>query len=202
MPVLVSLLRGVNLAAHKRVKMDALRALYASLKLRNPQTFLQSGNVIFATDEKDLRRLVQRIENAVLETFGFHSDVILRTPAELRAVVAANPFVKRRNLDPSKFLVTFLASLPDPACCDKLRQLTIAPEELHIQGRELYVYCANGLARPKLSWPAVERILKTSGTARNWNTVTNVLALAEKAEHEHKNCDHPSATKKQSSTFN
>jgi uncharacterized protein (DUF1697 family) len=57
MTVVISMLRGVNLGPHNRVKMEELRALYESLKLREPQTYVQSGNVVFKTDERDLNKL-------------------------------------------------------------------------------------------------------------------------------------------------
>jgi uncharacterized protein (DUF1697 family) len=71
MTVVISMLRGVNVGNHNRVKMDALRALYASLKLRDPQTYIQSGNVIFETKEQDLARLAKRIGNGIEQTFCF-----------------------------------------------------------------------------------------------------------------------------------
>src|SRR5271168_2569786 len=114
MAVIISMLRGVNLAQHHRVKMDALRALYQSLKLRDPQTFIQSGNVLFRTEEKDLARLAARIQKGIETKFGFRSDVILRTVAEMEDVIRRNPFAARRGIDPRKLLVTFLATGPGP----------------------------------------------------------------------------------------
>jgi len=114
MAVLISMLRGVNLASHRRIKMDALRLLYESLRLRDPQTYVQSGNVVFRTEERDLARLANRIENEIERKFGFRADVILRTTSEMRDVIARNPFAKRRGIEPSKLLVTFLASDPGP----------------------------------------------------------------------------------------
>ncbi len=182
MQIVISMLRGVNLAAHNRVKMDALRALYESLKLRDPQTYIQSGNVVFRTEEKDLAQLAVRIEKGIERKFGFRSDVIVRTPAELRDVIARNPFAKRSGIEPSKLLVTFLARDPGSAARDKLLGIKTDPEELRIDGRELYVYFPNGMARPKLSWPVIERTLNTTGTGRNWNSVMKLLDLAEKLE--------------------
>src|ERR1700738_4062682 len=86
MPVIVSMLRGVNLAKHNRMKMDVLRAVYESLKLRDAQTFVQSGNVIFRTNERDLAALAKRIQSAIGRKVGFQPDVILRTAAALRQV--------------------------------------------------------------------------------------------------------------------
>lgn len=182
MPVIISMLRGINLGAHNRVKMDVLRELYNSLKLRDAQTYVQSGNVIFGTDEKNLEQLAKRIEKAVEREFGFQSDVILRTTAELRRVIARNPFAKRKGIEPSRLLVNFLGSEPGADACKALRSLKIDPEEIFIDGRELYIYYPNGMARPKLSWPTIDRILQTRGTGRNWNSVTNLLQLAEQLE--------------------
>jgi uncharacterized protein (DUF1697 family) len=181
MRVVISMLRGINLGT-RRVKMDALRALYESLKLRDPETCLQSGNVIFKTQERDLARLATQIEDGIERTFGFHSDVILRTPAELREVIAGNPFATRAGIDPGKLLVTFLVSDPGPQARANVLKIKADPEELRITGREHYVYFPNGQARPKLSMALVEKTVKTSGTGRNWNTVLKLLEMAETLE--------------------
>jgi uncharacterized protein (DUF1697 family) len=182
MAVMISMLRGVNLAAHNRVKMDALKALYEALGLRDVETYVQSGNVIFRTEGRDLVRLSKRIEDGIEKSFGFHSDVIVRTPAELRDVVKKNPFAARGGIDPKRLAVTFLAGDPGKEGREKLLAIKAEPEELRIEGRELYIYYANGMARPKLTWPIIERALKTSGTARNWNTVTKLLEIGERYE--------------------
>jgi len=182
MPVVVSLLRSVNVGGHNKIKMDALRELYASLKLRNPQTYVQSGNVVFFAEDRDLVPLARRIELAIERRFGIRPGVILRTAAELRDVVARNPFASRSGIEPSKLLVTFLASHPSAEARSKLHALKTDPEELHIDGREMYTYFPNGMARPKLSWPLVERTLAIPGTGRNWNTVTKLLEMAESLE--------------------
>ena len=135
MHVIISLLRGVNVGGHNKIKMDALRGLYASLKLRNAQTYVQSGNVIFRTNERDLVQLAKRIENAIERHFGFRPNVILRTSAEMRAVIAKNPFANRRSLDPRKLLVTFLAHDPGKEAREKLLGMKTNPEELHLIGR-------------------------------------------------------------------
>jgi uncharacterized protein (DUF1697 family) len=178
MSAIVSLLRGVNLGAHRRLKMDDLRKVYDSLGLQNVQTLLQSGNVVFTTT-KPVTRLAERIEDAIEKTFGFHSDVILRTTAELREVIAKNPFAKRPGMEPSKFLVWFLAGDPGPEASEKVLQIKTDPEELRIADRELYIYYTAGMARPKIPMALIERTLKTVGTGRNWNTVAKLLEIAE-----------------------
>ena len=79
MAVIISLLRGVNIGGHHKIKMDALRNLYDSLKLADAQTYLQSGNVVFRTKEQDISRLAKRIEDAIEKSFGFRPVVVPRT---------------------------------------------------------------------------------------------------------------------------
>lgn len=179
MPVLISMFRGVNVGAHNRIKMDALRAVYESLKLEDARTYVQSGNVIFRTKEKNTAALAKRIESAFESKFGFHSEVILRSAGELRKAIAASPFTGRRDVEPAKLLVTFLAGDPGPDARATLRSLKGHPEELHLVERELYIYFPNGAGKSKLPWASLAKLLKTTGTARNWNSVTKMLEIAE-----------------------
>jgi uncharacterized protein (DUF1697 family) len=180
--VAISLLRGVNVGGHRMIKMDALRELYESLGLRDPQTYVQSGNVVFRTKERDLVRLAKRIEDGIERGFGCRPDVIIRTTSELRDVIAANPFAKRRGIEPNRLLVTFFAAAPAAEAREKILGIKADPEELRMGGRELYVHYPNGVGQSKLSPALIERTLKASGTGRNWNTVTKLLELAEKLE--------------------
>jgi uncharacterized protein (DUF1697 family) len=182
MAVIISMLRGVNVGGHNKIKMEALRALYESLKLRDAQSYVQSGNVIFRTDERDMSRLAKRIEEGIVRKFGFRPDVILRTAAEMREVIARNPFAKRRGIEPGKLLVSFLESDPGEEEREKVRQMKCDPEEMRIEGREIYIYFPNGMGRTKLQWAGLHRMLKTPATGRNWNSVTKMLEMAEKVE--------------------
>ncbi len=182
MPVIICMLRGVNVGGHNKIKMDALRALCGSLKLRDPQTYVQSGNVIFRTGERDLSRLAKRMQDAIARKYGFRPEVILRTADELRDVIARNPFAKRRDIEPSKLLVLFLLDDPGAEARASIQKVKTDPEELHIAGRELYIYFPNGMGRSKLNLVSIEKKLNTQGTGRNWNSVTRMLEIAERLE--------------------
>jgi uncharacterized protein (DUF1697 family) len=182
MPVLISMLRGVNLGPHNRIKMDALRALYESLKLKDSRTYVQSGNVIFRTNEKNHAQLSKTIQAAIEKKLGCSPAVILRTTDEMRKAVAASPFKHRKDLEPGKILVTFLNAQPPDGAQAALEAFKDYPEELHLKGRELYIYFPNGAGKSKLPWSSVEKFLKVNGTARNWNSVTKMLEIAEEME--------------------
>src|SRR5882762_4137366 len=134
MTVYISLLRGVNVGGHNRIKMEPLRALYESLGLRDAQTLLQSGNVVFKTKERDLVRLAGRMSDGFERTFGFRPEVILRTASELRDVIAGNPFAALPGIDPSRLLVMFLAGDPGAETRDKVLKIKADPEQLRIHG--------------------------------------------------------------------
>jgi uncharacterized protein (DUF1697 family) len=182
MTVAISMLRGVNVGGHRKIGMDALRALYGSLGLRDAQTYIQSGNVVFATEVRDLDLLVGRIGSAIERAFGFRPEIVLRTSRELRDVIVGNPFAARPGLDPRKLAVLFLAGDPGAENLRKLLAIKADPEELHVAGRHLYIWFPNGVGHAKLSLALVEKTLKTWATGRNWNTVVRLLAMAEAVE--------------------
>jgi uncharacterized protein (DUF1697 family) len=182
MTVYISLLRGLNVGGNNLVKMEALRALYVKLKLRDAVTYVQSGNVVFRSPEDDPDRLSARIEDAFERTFGHRPHVILRTAAELRDVIARNPFAAREGIEPGKLLVTFLGSEPVAECRAKAESLQTPPEEMHLHPREIFTYFPNGVGQSKLNLAALDRALKVPTTGRNWNTVTKLLALAATLE--------------------
>lgn len=182
MLVQIAMLRGVNVGGHNKIKMDDLRTLCESLKFEDPRTYVQSGNVIFRTKEKNSPALARKIQNAIERKFGFRPAVILRTTDELRSAIAANPFAASRKLEPGKILVTFLSDEPGSDASVTLLGLKNYPEEIHLKGRELYIYFPDGAGKSKLPWSQVEKLLKTTGTARNWNSVVKMLAIAEEMD--------------------
>jgi uncharacterized protein (DUF1697 family) len=182
MSVIISMLRGVNVGGHNKIKMDELRAVYESLGFRDAQTYIQSGNVVCRTEKRDLATAGARIEKGIERNFGFRPSVIVRTAAELREVMVRNPFAKRSGIDASRLLVAFLASSPAADALDKVLKIKCAPQELRVSGRELFIYFPNGMARPTLPMATVERTLKIASTGRNWNTVRKLLEMAEALE--------------------
>ena len=178
MPVFISMLRGVNVGGHNKVNMAELSALYQSLGFDTPRTYVQSGNVIFCTSEKNAASISKKIQDGIERTFGFRPAVVLRTAPELKKAIDANPFAGRRDIVPGKLLVTFLAGDPGPDGLVRLATFKSHPEELHLKGRELYIYFPNGAGRSKLPWSSVEKLVGVTGTARNWNSVSKMLKIA------------------------
>jgi uncharacterized protein (DUF1697 family) len=179
MAALVSLFRGINVGGNRRVGMGQLGALYQTLGLACVKTHLQSGNVVFRSDDDDAVRLSARLEDAVEAAFGFRPTILIRTARGIRETIARNPFPDWAASDPSHLLVMFLADAPGEAAAARLSEADVGPEQFRLSGRELYLYYPNGIGRSKLTNTLIEKRVGTVGTGRNWNTVVKLLEMAE-----------------------
>lgn len=158
--------------------MDALRDLCRGLGLRNPRTYIQSGNIVFETTTRgDLAGISGCIEDAVEAAAGFRPAVISRNAREWREIIARNPLAGRPGIDPAKLAVTFLGRELAPEVRAQVLNLNAPPEELYCLDREVYIYFPNGFSRSRLSMPRVETVLQVPSTSRNWNTVLKLLDL-------------------------
>jgi uncharacterized protein (DUF1697 family) len=165
----VALLRAVNVGGTSRLPMAELRDIADELGLENPSTYIASGNLIFASG-KDESQVRDKLEKRLAEHMGKPVPVMIRTSAELQAVVEANPF---DDAPGRRVLATFLSEPPPEGALEEARG--VDGERLALGKREIYVdYCGRLLARSKLIIPAAAR-----GTARNMNTVAKLAALAK-----------------------
>lgn len=171
----VILIRGVNVGTNA-VDMGELRSLLEDLGYTAVRTHLRSGNAVLTADEQDPAAVEAAVEEAIHHRLGLSLAVMVRTAAELRAIVAANPLPVR---EPAKMVVAFLGTAPDPETLARIDHSAFAPEELRPAGREAYLYFPGGLGRAKLT-VGLERLLGVPATLRNWNTVTKLLDLADR----------------------
>jgi uncharacterized protein (DUF1697 family) len=174
MPRQIVLLRGINLGAHNRVSMPDLRAALESAGYKDSKTLVQSGNVVMDGPKATPRGL----ERLLHDTFGLDIAIVVRTRAELAAVVAGDPFGEVVD-QPKLYQVSFLSASPKPAVVKALEDADIAPERVAVRGREIYAWHAGGIQRSPLAKLLTDAKLGVTATARNWNTVTKLLELAD-----------------------
>lgn len=177
MPVCIALLRAVNVGG-RGLKMEGLKTLAKDLGLQNARTLLQSGNLVFDYDRAADGALEKRLEAEAAARFGFQTDFLVRTAAEWRAIIAANPFAQAARDDPSHLVVMPLKTAPAAGGLPALRAAINGPERVEIVGRAAYLVYPDGIGRSKLTLAVIERRLGVRGTGRNWNTA---LKLAEMA---------------------
>ncbi|AFM13074.1 DUF1697 domain-containing protein [Turneriella parva] len=177
----ISLLRGINVSGQKKIKMTDLKAVFEKMKLQDVETYIQSGNVVFSSPERNAGKLSAALEAGIKKAFGFDVSVIIRNAAEWQKILKSNPFLKRAEV-PAKFMfVTLLSETATSAPETALRAYCRSGEEFALKGCELYLIYPNGSGKSKLNLNVIERQLNVTGTARNWNTM---LALAEMLQKE------------------
>jgi uncharacterized protein (DUF1697 family) len=181
MPVYISLLRGINVGAHKRMKMEKLIACCTALGFAQAKTYIQSGNIVLRSPKISTEQLSKKIEKQILTDFGFSVDVISRTKDELGSIIKNNPLLKP-GIDPGKLHVVFLAEELASAPVKNLQELTKPPDRVRVAGTQTYFYFPNGVSGSSLWKHPLDKVLKVSATMRNWNTVNELFAMAEELE--------------------
>lgn len=156
--------------------MPKLRELLEGAGFEDVATYVQSGNVVLSSAKKgdDIARECGRL---IAGQLGLDIDVVTRTRAQLAKVVERNPLGKVAT-DPKRYQVSFLADRPPSGLGAKLERAKAEQEAFAIQGREIYAWHPDGVARSKLWALLAGRDLGVTATARNWTTVTKLLELA------------------------
>lgn len=172
----IVLLRGVNVGGRNKLPMPALRDALAAAGMEEVTTYLQSGNVVLASEAKPTA-LAGEVEAAIADAFGLEVAVVVRTRAELVRVIERDllgDVAEQEKL----YQVSFCAQKPDQDAVAKVAERAVEGERLLVQGREIYAWFPHGVGRSKLAAQLSKQNLGTVVTARNWTTVNKLLALA------------------------
>ena len=174
----IAFLRGINVGGHNMIKMADLKAMCQAMGLDGVQTYIQSGNVLFGSEEAE-EPLRRRLEAEIKRVFGFDVPVALRTAAELREILGRCPYPAESLAPGESLLVSLLAAAPAPEGVDRLGTVSPEPDEFRLLGRELYLLCRQPVHKSKLTNQFFEKKLGVPVTARNWQTMTKLAAMAE-----------------------
>jgi uncharacterized protein (DUF1697 family) len=177
MATYIALLRAVNVGGTGMLPMADLRRFFATLGYPETQTVLQSGNVVFRAPARSTTGLERLLEAEAAARLGIATAFMVRTAAEWRALVAANPFAAAARDDPARLLVMFLKASPEPRQVKALQAAITGREEVRVKGQQAYVTYPDGSGKSKLTNAVLERALGSSCTGRNWNTVLKLAAL-------------------------
>lgn len=176
------LLRGVNVGGHRKLPMADLRAALESLGHADVATYLQSGNAVLSARGTGAARLAAQAEAALADRCGVRTRVLVRTHAQLAALVAANPFPDA-SAEPAKLHVVFLSAAPDRAGGAALDADALAPDRFALGTDAVYLRYAVSAGRSRLAEVVLKAVTGgTAGrevvaTARNWNTVLALLRM-------------------------
>lgn len=177
----VAFLRGINVGGKTIIKMDRLREVFAALGFENVKSYIQSGNVMFETDETDDRMLAVKIEAAVEREF-FKTPVMVRSFEEIRDAVENNPFAGEQFEEKLFHLIFLSEALPDEKA-EMLLANNREEEKFAVRNREVYCLLRGDFSASLLGKKYIDNKLKTPATARNWRTVNKILELLSKNEN-------------------
>jgi len=173
----VVLLRGINLGSRNRISMPELRAALEEAGFKEVETYLQSGNVILDSRAKP-ETVARKVSAVIKDRFGLEIAVVVRTRAELAAIVKRNPLGSVAK-DPKRYQVTFLSKKVSANVVRELEEAAAPEERVVAAGREVYAWHPRTIARSKLWTKPAGKTLGVTATSRNWATVEALLALAE-----------------------
>jgi uncharacterized protein (DUF1697 family) len=166
----IALLRAINVGGTGKLPMSDLRAICEEAGFAHVQTYIASGNVLFES-KAAASKVKAELEARLHAHAGKQVDVVLRTAAEMSAVLRANPFPKAEARH------TYAVFLDEPPPSNALARVAgQQDEEMRLGKREIYVHYPSGMGRSKLRIPAAK-----AGTARNMNTVAKLVELASKS---------------------
>ena len=173
----IALLRAVNVGGTGIIRMADLKAICEKAGFRDVTTLLQSGNIVFRASGTD-KAVAKKLADAIEKSHKLRPAIMVRTAEEIAAVMQHNPYKAEEKTDPSHLIVAFAADSPTAGAAERIAAVNVNKERLHLRGRELYIHYATGQGTSKVTNAVLERALGVPVTARNWNTVGKLLALA------------------------
>ena len=175
MATFIALLRGINIGGNHPLPMKELSALLTGMGLRDVQTYIQSGNVVFRCNLKNKAALAAKISAAIEAQHGFAPHVLLLDAAELHKAMADNPYPEA-EADPKSLSLLFLAEAPPHPDLKSLEALKTDSERFKLVGKVFYLHAPEGFGRSELAARA-EKLLGVAASGRNWNTVCKLVEM-------------------------
>lgn len=173
--IYIALLRGINVGGHNKVPMAELRDTLSKAGLKNVQTYIQSGNIVFETSENKVvaENLIQK---TILDQFGFEIPVLVKTRIEIKTIFDGSPFDSEKKLK-SYFII--FNKIPELDNLKVTQQIILENEEVIVTANALYLYSTLGMGKSKFNMKTFERKLNVTGTSRNYNTMLKLLSLSQ-----------------------
>ena len=177
----IALLRGINVGGHSVIKMADLREFFKSFGLSEVSTYIQSGNVLFTSNESNRDVLSTNLEHNLESALGYPIRIFLYTTAELRDASSKNPFEPEHHDHEQLCHLLFLSEKPDSDHIESLMALQGEEYRFRVENQVLYYAYARSAAghRRNINF---EKILGVTGTSRSWKVVKKLIELAEKLQ--------------------
>ncbi len=176
MTLYIALLRGINVGGHKVIKMADLKRVFESIGLKQVKTYIQSGNIVFESEE-GINFLKDRIQSEIKKEFDFDVPVMLRTHDEFINIIKQCPYEVHSLLEGESVHIAFLANVLSEEESSQLLTFKSELEDCYIDEQVVYLFFKNSIRNSKLMNQFQK--LHTPATVRNWRTVNKLKAIVE-----------------------
>lgn len=174
------LLRGINVGGKNIIKMADLKASFEEMGFANVRTYIQSGNVLLESPEKDKAALTTKIEVGLSKRFNFEAKVVLVSQKELAAIVQSAPQGFGAEDKKFRYDVIFLKEPLTPKEAMKSVRVRAGVDEAHTGKQALYFSRLISRAAQSYLTKIIGTPVYQNMTIRNWNTTTKLLELMER----------------------
>lgn len=173
----IVLLRGINVSGKNLIKMSALTQALTDSGLNNIRTYIQSGNIIFESEETNPKVISGMVSDIIKARFEYDVPAIAILQKELLQISKSNPFFSISDFDPAFMHITFLHRQPENEMIEATEKLSFLPDSFFIHNNAVYVYCPNGYGNTKINNTFFERKLGVMATTRNRATMEKLCYL-------------------------
>lgn len=174
----IALLRGINVSGQRKVPMADLRSMLHRMDFINIFTYIQSGNVIFGSDNKDTAILEERIKQQIRDSFGFEVPILVKSEADFRKIIEKNSFIDPEALEQNQVYFVLLKNTPEKDRLMKFEKERFENEKFSLTEECVYLLCEKGYGKAKLNNNLIERKLKVEATTRNYRTMMKLWEMA------------------------
>jgi uncharacterized protein (DUF1697 family) len=177
----IALLTAVNVGGKNKLSMAELRHVAGELGFENPQTVLQTGNLIFRSEHEEDGEVEELLESEIEKRLELKTYCVVRQVSDLESLVLHNPFPHEAVDDPSHLVTVFFRAPISEDREDRLRAVVPGREYFKAVGRELVIVYPDGIGDSKVTKNMIDSKVGQRGTARNWNTVLKLLDSSSRA---------------------
>ena len=167
----VAFLRGINVGGHHKVPMADLRAELKKINLKNVITLLNSGNVLFESDEKNLEN---KISEHLEKTFGFQIPIIIRKSEIILGMLNDNPF---KDIKITKDIRLYVSFSQKEVSTELVLPWKSADESYKIiekTDKTIFSVLDLSISKTPKAMEALEKYYGKGITTRNWNTIKRI----------------------------
>jgi len=172
MKTYIALLRGINVGGHRKILMNDLKELLHSIGYENCITYIQSGNIVFNTQELNTDKIASKISVEIKKQFSFDVPAIVIPSQDLIKIVHENIYADKEL---SRLYYTFLSTIPEKEYINQFLKLNFGDDQFSIKGKGIYLSYDTKVSQSKLSNNLIEKKLNVIATTRNWKKMLTIV---------------------------